>query len=65
MDNVTPKYAIISVGYNNKYDHPSKEILDRLKSSNIYRTDKDGTIKIDSDGKNINVSKLDISLDGN
>ena len=62
---INPKYAIISVGYNNKYDHPSNKILERLKNSNVYRTDKDGTIKIDSDGKSINVSKLDLSLDGN
>ena len=37
----------------------------KLKNSYIYRTDEDGTIKIDSDGKNISVSKLDVSLDGN
>lgn len=65
IEKVNPKYAIISVGYNNKYDHPSKEILERLKNSNVYRTDKDGTIKLSSDGKSINVSKLDLSLDGN
>jgi len=65
LSKVNPKYAIMSVGYNNKYNHPSNVVIDRLKNSSLYRTDKDGTIRIDSDGKNINVSKLDISLDGN
>lgn len=65
LSKVSPKYAIISVGYDNKYNHPSSEVIDRLKNSYVYRTDKDGTIKIDSDGKNINISKLNLSLDGN
>lgn len=67
LDYVSPNYAIISVGYNNKYEHPSSELLNRLKNNkiNVYRTDLDGTIKIDSDGNNINISKLEISLDGN
>ena len=65
LNKVSPKYAIISVGYDNKYNHPSSEVIDRLKNSYVYRTDKDGTIKIDSDGKNINISKLNLSLDCN
>jgi len=63
LSKVNPKYAIISVGYNNKYNHPSSKVLSRL--NNIYRTDLDGTIKLVSDGKGIKISKLDISLDGN
>ena len=45
---INPKYAIISVGENNFYGHPSSEVLDTLKKYGvcIYRTDKDGTIKI-------------------
>lgn len=65
INKVTPKYAIISVGYKNKYNHPSNVILDRLENSALFRTDKDGTIKLECDGKNINISKLDLSLDGN
>ena len=32
------------VGKNNRYGHPNKEVLDNLKDSKIYRTDKDGSI---------------------
>ena len=44
IDKVNPKYSIISVGKNNRYGHPNKEVLDNLKDSNIYRTDQDGSI---------------------
>lgn len=45
---VQPKIALIGVGKNNLYGHPSDEILQRLKNNNIkiYRTDKSGEISI-------------------
>ncbi|MFC1559625.1 DNA internalization-related competence protein ComEC/Rec2 [Candidatus Margulisiibacteriota bacterium] len=52
---VDPKYAIISVGLKNKFGHPSKEIIDRLKKAKvkIYRTDEDGAVLIRTDGKKL------------
>ena len=44
INEVNPKYSIISVGKNNRYGHPNKEVLDNLQSSIIYRTDIDGSI---------------------
>ena len=44
IDEINPKYSIISVGKNNRYAHPNKEVLDNLKDSTIYRTDYDGSI---------------------
>ncbi len=44
IETTNPKYSIISVGENNKYNHPNKEVLKTLNNSKIYRTDKDGTI---------------------
>ena len=44
IDEIEPKYSIISVGKNNRYGHPNKEVLDNLKDSKIYRTDKYGSI---------------------
>ena len=44
IDKIKPKYSIISVGKNNRYGHPNKEVLDTLNDSKIYRTDQDGSI---------------------
>ena len=44
INKTNPKYSIISVGKNNRYGHPNKEVLDNLKDSKIYRTDIDGSI---------------------
>ena len=44
IDKIKPKYSIISVGKNNRYGHPNKEVLDTLNYSKIYRTDQDGSI---------------------
>ena len=44
IDEIEPKYSIISVGKNNRYGHPNKEVLNVLDKSKIYRTDQDGSI---------------------
>ena len=44
IDEIKPKYSIISVGKNNRYGHPNKEVLNNLDNSKIYRTDQDGSI---------------------
>lgn len=52
---IKPTYAIMSVGEDNKYGHPTPEVLKRLKKINatIYRTDINGTITCISDGNEI------------
>ena len=44
INEIKPKYSIISVGKNNRYGHPNKEVLENLDNSKIYRTDQDGSI---------------------
>ena len=44
INETNPKYSIISVGKNNRYGHPNKEVLNTLENSKIYRTDEDGSI---------------------
>lgn len=44
IDEINPKYSIISVGKNNRYGHPNDSVLDNLYDSKIYRTDQDGSI---------------------
>ena len=44
INKINPKYGVISVGKNNRYGHPNKEVLNNLENSKIYRTDQDGSI---------------------
>ena len=44
INKINPKYSIISVGKNNRYGHPNKEVLNNLYHSKIYRTGEDGSI---------------------
>ena len=50
-----PEYAVISCGTDNQYGHPDKDTMDKLQSMGIqvYRTDKQGTITVTSDGTNL------------
>ena len=53
---VSPQIAAIQVGKDNDFGHPSLRILKRLEraGAEILRTDKNGTIKLVSDGREIN-----------
>lgn len=52
---VNPSIAIVSCGINNTYGHPHKETVKKLQKYKIkvYRTDKNGTIVLQSNGKAI------------
>lgn len=54
-----PAVAIIEVGKKNTYGHPSATTINLLKhyAIQIYRTDQDGTVEVDSDGVNYHVVK--------
>ena len=70
LEKIYPKYAIIQVGKNNQYNHPTEKVLERLKSVNseIFRTDKNqnivanvdtlGSLKIYADISNAKIKVL-------
>ncbi|RME24400.1 MAG: MBL fold metallo-hydrolase, partial [Deltaproteobacteria bacterium] len=55
---VQPSIAVVSVGADNRYGHPDGETLARLESAGatVFRTDRDGTILLESDGERIVVT---------
>lgn len=59
VSRVNAKYAIISVGSDNNYNHPNIDIVNRWKDANakVYRTDLDGTIVVSTNGSTLNVEK--------
>jgi beta-lactamase superfamily II metal-dependent hydrolase len=54
---VRPETAIISVGKDNPYGHPHQQTLDLFKDYGVtvYRTDRDGTVVVRSDGMSYSV----------
>lgn len=55
LEAVSPEFAVISCGEDNRYGHPRAEALNHLRSMGIkvYRTDEQGTVVAVSDGKTI------------
>ena len=55
---IMPQYAVISVGANNSYGHPTEDALSRLRDADVtvYRTDMQGDIICTSDGKTVSFS---------
>lgn len=55
LNQVKPKYSIISVGKDNSYNHPSDKTINKLKNigSEVYRTDEKGTAILTSNGNDI------------
>ena len=60
LSTVSPEVAVIQVGANNTYGHPTTEALTRLRrkgvqEDNIYRNDLHGTVIITTDGQDYHV----------
>ncbi|CAN5680317.1 DNA internalization-related competence protein ComEC/Rec2 [soil metagenome] len=56
-----PRVALISVGKDNGYRHPSPAVVERLARSGaaVYRTDQLGTVVVATDGRRIRVRARD------
>ena len=60
LKSVKPKIALIGVGENNKFGHPTEDVIKRLTENKvkIYRTDRNGEISIKiKKNKNIKIKK--------
>jgi competence protein ComEC len=57
LDAVKPAFALVSVGLDNRFRHPNPQVLERFEERHVslWRTDRDGLIRVISDGKRIQV----------
>ena len=55
LNHIHPEHAMISVGRKNRFGHPDSSVIKRLKNAGtaVYRTDQDGAVLIESDGKQL------------
>jgi competence protein ComEC len=55
---VAPQIAIVSAGRTNHFGHPVPEVLERYRSmgAEVFRTDQDGAVTLDSNGYSVSVT---------
>jgi competence protein ComEC len=54
---LAPRVAVVSAGRANRFGHPVPEVLERYRQAGaeVFRTDRDGAVTIDSDGYSLDV----------
>jgi competence protein ComEC len=54
---LAPRVAIVSVGRGNRFGHPAPVVLQRYVDvgAELFRTDRDGAVTIDTDGRSVEV----------
>jgi len=59
LEQIGPRIAVIEVGAGNSYGHPTPETLGALSRAGVqaWRTDKDGTVRIEVDGDGLHVQR--------
>jgi competence protein ComEC len=57
LDAVSPRFAVISDGFENTFRHPHPQVLQRLAAhhASVLRTDQDGLITLRTDGRRISL----------
>ncbi len=60
LEEVAPRFAVISVGDGNPFGHPNDSVLTRYEEhhTRIFRTDQDGAITAETDGREITVKSF-------
>jgi competence protein ComEC len=58
LDALAPRIAIVSAGRDNRFGHPAPAVLERLRvrGVDVLRTDRDGAIQLDTDGRRLRVT---------
>src|SRR3989454_2170997 len=54
---LAPRVAVVSVGRGNHFGHPAPDVLRRYREAGaeIFRTDQDGAVTLDTDGRSMDV----------
>jgi competence protein ComEC len=60
LDAFRPQVALVSAGRGNPFGHPAPEVLARLTraGAEIFRTDRDGAIVLETDGRSLRLSTM-------
>ena len=60
MRALAPTVAVVSAGRANHFGHPVPEVLDRYRQAGaeVFRTDRDGAVTVDTDGNSIEVGRF-------